>query len=85
MSRPLPTDLVSFSSIPMPAVQSFAVPDLPNPLPITTLRVSSDLLPGTYTFSAFGVVPGSNPLDPSNRRTNVAITSVSLATTPCCP
>lgn len=78
-------NLVSFSSIPTSVVQSFAISDLSNPLPITTLRVSSDLPPGTYTFSAFGVAPGSNPLDPANRRTNVAMTSVSLTITPCCP
>lgn len=73
-------DLVNFSLAPTPVGRSLPVPDLASPIPVTVQVVPSFLPSGTYTFSAFGVAPGSNPLDAANRRSNVAGVSVSLTT-----
>lgn len=61
---------------PIPLVRSYTVVAFTGPLFTATL--TADLPIGSYTFSAFGVAPGSDPANPANLRSNVATLTVTL-------
>ncbi len=69
-------DLVNWSSTPVPVVANFTIVSFSGPIYTTT--VPAGLPVGTYTFSAFGVTPGSDPANPANLRSNVATLMVTL-------
>lgn len=69
-------DLITWSPTPFPLLSNFTVVNFSGPFYATT--VPSGLPTGSYTFSAFGVAPGSDPNNPANLRSNVATHTVAL-------
>lgn len=69
-------DFTNFDINKMPVVTSMAIQDFSG----TVLErvIESGLPTGTYTFFAVGVVPGSDPLNPTNWLTNRAELAVTL-------
>lgn len=73
----LQSDLVTFGSTPAPTAQNFMAIDFSGPL--YQLQLPNVLPPGTYTFFAVGVFPGTDPFEASNHVTNVATAAVTLS------